>query len=225
MEENKEAVGYCRVSTHGQVEGHGYDRQREAIRHFAKQAGLSLVTIYEESISGTEEDRPVFNEMLLNLLDGPGRVIVIESLDRLARDLQVSMTLLSKLAAEGVTLYSAATGADVTASMTDNPMGKALTQIQGCFAELDKSLLIRRLRKAREHVRETTGKCEGRKPYGTRPGEFKTLERMKQLNRKPRDGKRRGPHTIARILNDEGLLARSGRPWSGVSVKRILDRG
>ena len=44
---------------------------------------------------------------------------------------------------------SASTGEDVTATMRDDPMRKALIQIQGVFAELDKSLLVRKLRKGR----------------------------------------------------------------------------
>ena len=44
---------------------------------------------------------------------------------------------------------SASTGEAVTATMRDDPMRKALIQIQGVFAELDKSLLVRKLRKGR----------------------------------------------------------------------------
>jgi len=39
------------------------------------------------------------------------------------------------------------------------------------LAELDKSMLVLKLRKAREHKRRTTGRCEGPKPYGSLPEE------------------------------------------------------
>ena len=37
--------------------------------------------------------------------------------------------------------------------------------MQGIFSQLDKSLLVKKLRKAREQKRKETGKCEGRKGY------------------------------------------------------------
>ncbi len=44
-----------------------------------------------------------------------------------------------------------------------------MVQIQGVFAELDKSLLVRKLCKAREQKRVESGKCEGRKGYKDTP--------------------------------------------------------
>ena len=68
------------------------------------------------------------------------------------------------------------------------PMLKAMIQVQGVFSELDKSMLVAKLRKARQAKKNKTGQCEGRKPFGFYPGEAKTLKRIKQLHRKPRGG-------------------------------------
>ncbi len=89
------------------------------------------------------------------------KVVVVESLDRLARDLLVQSVLLSKLAVEGLTLIAANTGEDVTAAMQTEPTRKFLVQIQGALAELDKSLLVRKLKRGREAKRAATGRCEG----------------------------------------------------------------
>ena len=105
--------------------------------------------------------------------------------------------------------------------MQKDPMLKALVQIQGVFAELEKNLLVRKLRKARDSIRLEKGVCEGRKPYGFYPGEDEVKGRMKQLRRKPR----MGPYQIARILNQEGCSTRTGKQWHGVTVRRILQRG
>jgi hypothetical protein len=42
-----------------------------------------------------------------------------------------------------------------------------------------------------------TGRCEGRKPYGTRPGEADVVARIHKLRRKPRGGERLSFKAIA----------------------------
>ena len=218
------AFGYLRVSGRGQVKGHGLKRQREIVQEYATRHGIDLVHIYTDSHTGTEADRPAFVEMLGEILGNGVRVVIVECLDRLARDLIVQTTLLAKLESEGVTLISASTGEDVTASMRDDPMRKALVQIQGVFAELDKSLLVRKLRKGREAKRASEGRCEGRKPFGAMDGEQDTLSRIRQLRRKPRNGERRSYGEVARTLNRESRPSRSGRPWTRGTVHAVCKR-
>lgn len=100
-----------------------------------------------------------------------------------------------------------------------------MVQMQGIFAELEKSMLVAKLRKAREAKRAKTGRCEGAKPFGTKPGEAETLARIKQLFRKPRNRPRRSYGNIARILNDEGCPTRTGVMWSRQAVHQVCQRG
>ena len=216
-----EAVGYCRVSSIGQQKtGTGLSRQEQTIRAYAKQAGYKLSQVYKEAFTGTENDRPVFETMLADLLDNGCRVIICECLDRLARDLSIQLQIIAMLASKGITLISAMTGQDVT--NPSDAMTKAMIQVQGTFAELDKNLLVRKLKKGRQAKKEKTGSCEGRKPYGHYPGETEILERIKQLNRKSQGEKRLGPYQIATILNKEGLKSRKGTPWQGSSISSII---
>ncbi len=218
-----EAVGYCRVSSIGQQKtGTGLDRQEQAIKAYVKQAGYKLTEVYHEAFTGTENDRPVFEKMVTDLLDNGCRVIICECLDRLARDLSVQLQIIALLANKGITLINALTGQDVT-NPTD-AMTKAMIQIQGTFAELDKNLLIRKLKKGRQAKKEKTGSCEGRKPYGYYPGESEILDRIKQLHRKTKYEKRLGPYEIARILNKENLPTRKGTQWYGATIQRIIER-
>ena len=57
--------------------------------------------------------------------------------------------LLSKLAQHGIILINCVTGEDVTAAMSDDPMRKALIQIQSVFSKLEKSRLVSKLRRQR----------------------------------------------------------------------------
>lgn len=212
------AVGYVRVSGKGQLTGSGPDRQREAIEAYAKREGLTLIEVYQEAHTGTEAERPIFRAMLRDLMFNGCHTIIVESLDRLAREIGVQVQLLAQLISRKLTLISANTGQDVTAANSSSPMLKAFVSVQGVFAELDKDMVVEKLRKARKAKREQTGHCEGRKPYGYYEGEAAILDRMKELN----DG--RSHYAIAKALNTAGLLSRSGKPWKAVSIKRILSR-
>ncbi len=127
-----DAVGYCRVSSVGQqANGSGLDRQEQTIKAYAKQAGYKIVKVYQEAFTGTETERPVFEDMLAEILDNGCRTIICECLDRLARDLAVQLQIIAVLANKKIALINAMTGQDAT-NPTD-PMTKAMIQVQGAF--------------------------------------------------------------------------------------------
>lgn len=214
---------YLRVSSNGQVKGHGFQRQEDTIRQFAGENGYALKETFRDAFTGTEADRPEFNQMVATILGNGVRTILVESLDRLARDVMVQSLLLAKLAQHGITLINCVTGEDVTASMSEDPMRKALIQIQSVFSELEKSRLVSKLRRAREAKKEATGKCEGRKAFGEKEGEGSILELMRSLRRK-REGKRLSFARIADELNSRQVPTRTGARWHTTTVKNILQR-
>ena len=222
------SLAYLRVSGKGQVRGHGYSRQLEAVNAFAKKNGYSIEGIFKETgISGVfdEKHRPAFAEMVRELLTNGVRTVLVESLDRLAREYRIQEQLLIYLASKGVELVSVATGENTTKAIQNDPMKKALIQIQGVFAELDKSLLVRKLRKAREAIRKAEGKCEGRKKYGEDdPEEQAIIKRIYYLRRKSRGAvKRRSYQNIAEILNSESIPTKAGKQWTATQVWRIAN--
>ncbi len=217
-----ECYGYVRVSGKGQVKGHGPRRQRELIEEFAARHAYRVVAFYEDSHTGTEADRPQFTEMLVAMMGNGVKTVIVESLDRLARDLMIQSTLLAKLAAEGLTLIAANTGMDVTAEMESDPMRRAMIQIQAVFAELDRRMTVKKLRDAREKTRAEKGRCEGRKPFGHYDGELAVLARIHKLHRKPRGGVRMSVREIAETLNAEGHRNRSGGLWTAAFVRRLI---
>jgi DNA invertase Pin-like site-specific DNA recombinase len=218
------AFAYLRVSSNGQIKGHGFDRQKDAIQAFAKQNGFRVQETFRDAFTGTEADRPEFNRMVATILGNGVRTILVESLDRLARDVMVQSLLLAKLAQHEISLINCVTGEEVTASMSEDPMRKALIQIQSVFSELEKSRLVGKLRRAREAKRGVTGKCEGRKAFGEKAGEKQVVEMMRLLRRK-RNGKRASFATIASRLNEDCVPTRTGARWHTTTVKNILMRG
>lgn len=225
----KLAYGYLRVSGKGQMkqDKHGFKRQREAIESFAKKSGFQVVRYYQEAVSGckAEDERKEFMEMVSTILRENGvRNIIVEGMDRLARELRVQEQLIFYLASKEIDLYSANTGENITKSIKEDPVKKALVQIQGVFAELEKSRLVKKLRKARESARKRDGKCEGRKEYGYYEGEQEGIELMKKLHRKQKGRKRMSYQKIADELNKQGIASRAGKVWHPQTVYNIINR-
>jgi DNA invertase Pin-like site-specific DNA recombinase len=219
------AFGYLRVSGQGQVSGDGFPRQREAIESYSKKYGYTVVQWFQdEGVSGTLEEthRPAFQDMVQVILKNGVQTVIVEGLDRLAREYRIQETLLIYLASKGITLLSARTEENVTEAIQADPMKKALIQIQGVFSELEKSLLVKKLRAARERKRQLEGKCEGRKSIKEQSPEV--LKVIKSLRKTKPGQKRRSYNEIAQELNRRGLYTVSGKPFSGSNVQKILSR-
>lgn len=213
------AFAYLRVSGKGQVEGDGFPRQLKAIRDYAAANGLKVVRVFrEEGVSGTVEsmNRAAWQELMTALHSNGVRTIIIERLDRLARDLMIQETAIADLRKNGFTLISVAEP-DLMAS---DPTRVLMRQLMGAVAQYDKSQIVAKLRGARQRARAKTGRCEGRKPYGYYEGEANVIERMGALR-----ASGMGFDRIAAALNAEALPTRSGSPWHGVVVNRILTGG
>src|SRR5690242_20699163 len=100
----KQACGYLRVSGLGQLDGDGFERQRQAIQSYAAANDYSVAEWFEErGISGKADGdaRPAFQHMVAHLLASDYRTIVVESLDRVAREFRVQESLLIYLASKG----------------------------------------------------------------------------------------------------------------------------
>ena len=220
------AVSYLRVSGLGQVEGDGFPRQREAVGSFAKRAGLVIVDEYrDEGVSGADEldDRPGLGELINRIETNGVRTVLVENADRVARDLMIFEIILSKFLKMGVQVIEVGGGQDLTVA-DGNPIRKFIRQVLGAVSELDKSVLVAKLKAARSRIRKTGKRCEGRKPYGYRPGESEIVEKIKQLRRKPRRGERLSFAQIAAQLNAEGVPTRSGGVWRASTIGAILGR-
>ncbi len=208
------ALGYLRVSGKSQVEGDGFERQRLAIKSYAKAHNIQIVQWFEEKgISGKSEwtNRPAWVEMI-GTLNGV-KTILIEKLDRLARDLFTQEYILRDLAKRDVRLLTAA-GEDTG---EEDPTRVLFRQILGAISSYDRSMIVAKLKGARERMKAKTGSCEGRKKFGHYPGEEKTLATMKRLQSQGDN-----PSQIARALNDEEIPTRTNGKWHPYTVTRIL---
>ncbi len=129
--------------------------------------------------------------MISAILRNGVRTIIVEGLDRLAREYRIQEQVLIYLAAKGIALYDARTGENVTEAIAAYPI-KKMIQMQGIFAELEKNLLVKKLRVARQSKKEEVWKCEGRKGYQDNTEKMDFLSKAINSYRiKPKVGKRK----------------------------------
>jgi DNA invertase Pin-like site-specific DNA recombinase len=212
------ALAYLRVSGKAQVKGDGFPRQLAAIQDYAKRHDIRLVKVFrEEGVSGAKdlENRPALADMIEALHGNGTKLVLIEKLDRLARDLMVQETIIGDLRKSGFDLVSVAEP-DL---LQDDPTRTLMRQVFGAIAQYEKSMIVMKLRGARNRKKARTGRCEGRKPYGHYPGEQKVVERMKALR-----ASGMAYDKLAERLTVEGFTTRKGTAWHGFSVQRILGR-
>ncbi|MES9995856.1 recombinase family protein [Desulfovibrio aminophilus] len=230
MDTLRKAYGYVRVSGKGQVEGDGFRRQEAEIQAFAQANGYEVVHVYrEEGVSGVGNDanRPAFQEMMTAILRNGVRVVIVEGLDRLAREYHSQELLITYLASKGVALLVARTRENVTEGFLADAMRRAMVQMQAVFSELEKNMLVKKLRQARDMRRADTGKCEGRHAYTheTLPEALReALEAIRAMRRTKPGQKRKSFAEIASVLNAQGLVTVQGKPFTGYNVQAIWRR-
>jgi DNA invertase Pin-like site-specific DNA recombinase len=168
-------------------------------------------------VSGTTEweNRPAFAEMMAAMLSDGTRTMLVERLDRVARDLMVQESIIADFKRKGLDVISV----NEPDLCSDDPSRVLMRQMMGAFFQYEKSSLVAKLRGARVRMRASTGSCEGRKPYGSRDGEAKVISRILALRKAGA-----AMDIIAETLNVEGVAARSGGQWFGSTVRNILRR-
>lgn len=140
-------IGYARTST---------DDQATAVQLAAlKKAGCQ--TIHEDKdISGTIRKRPALVRCLAAL--DSGDCLIVWKLDRLGRNLRDLIDMLDDLRARGVRFQSLTEAID-----TETPTGRAMWQLVGVLAELERSLITERTRAGVKEAQKRGVKF-GRKP-------------------------------------------------------------
>ncbi len=209
---------YLRVSGKGQLEGDGFDRQQLACEKYAQENDCQIAEVFrEEGVSGTKEtaDRPALASLLVALEENGVKTVLIEKLDRLARDLMVQETIIADMQKRGFTLISCYEP-DLC---SDDPSRKLMRQIMGAIAEYDRAMIVQKLRAARQRKKAKTGKGEGRHAFGEKPGETGTLGQIIEWHKRGISAAQ-----IAESLNSTQRVTRSGKPWRRNTVSKIIRR-
>lgn len=107
----KKCFGYIRVSSIRQGDGVSLEVQKDAIKAFAIQNGISITQWFEEKETAAKCGRPIFTRMIKLLKRGKADGMVIHKIDRSARNLK-DWASISDLSDAGVDVYFATESLD-----------------------------------------------------------------------------------------------------------------
>lgn len=168
------AVAYARVSTLLKQEP---EHQLVPIRGVIANRDLKLVDEYVDRITGSADRRKELDRLINDARMGKFKVIVIYALDRLARDTRFLLNLIHELNGYGVTLVSLRESIDL-----GTPVGRAVLQILGSIAELEKNLISERIKTALAVKKMTAAQTGWR--CGRNPLPIGIIEQVKALRAK-----------------------------------------
>jgi len=225
-------AAYIRVSTTEQTNGFGLAAQEEAIRSWARSSKHQIVDVFiDAGVSGTKEvaDRPGLASAIDSILPPPqASGLVVARLDRLARTLSIQETVLQTVWRAGGVVFAVDQG-EVLEDDPDDPMRTFVRQVIGGVAQLERSLIAKRMRDGRRIKAESGGYAFGAPPFGYRaegrelvadPNEADTLARIVHL-----DSSGASLRQIAAVLEEEGRSPkRGGTRWHPAVIAGILRR-
>jgi DNA invertase Pin-like site-specific DNA recombinase len=150
----KHAALYLRVSTLDQhPETQLYD-----LRQLAQQRGYEIVQEYTDKISGAKAKRPGLDQLMADARHGRFHVVVVWALDRLARSVRHFLEVLDELNHLQIEFVSFRENID-----TSGPLGRAMVVIVSAIAELERNLIIERVRAGMRRAK-LEGRHIGRRP-------------------------------------------------------------
>ena len=145
----KRVALYCRVSTADQHP----ETQLFDLRELAKQRGFEIVREYSDVISGAKSKRPGLDQLMSDARRHRFDVLLVSAFDRIARNVRHFLEVLDELNHLNIQFISLRENID-----TGGPLGRAMLTIIGAVAELERSLIVERVRSGMRRA-----KLEGRR--------------------------------------------------------------
>jgi len=207
----KRAALYLRVST---VDQHP-ETQGIELRAFAHQRGYDIVEEYVDlGISGIKARRPALDQMLRDAQRHRFDAVLVWSCDRLARSTKHFLQVLDELDHRGIQFLSLREAID-----TEGPLGRAIVTIISAIAELERSLIIERVR-AGMHRARLEGKRIGRVPLDV---DRAAIVRDRRLGMSLTQVARQhgvSRATVCRFVNESNAEAKQSAAYNGAETER-----
>lgn len=213
----KSAAAYYRTSSQTNV-GNDKDslkRQEDAVRAYAAAHGIKVAReFYDAAVSGADpvDSRPGFSDMVAYMLGNGARSVLVETANRFARDLIVQETGYKLLKDKGIELIAVDSPESF---VSDTPTAEFIRQVLGAVAQLEKAMLVSKLRGARDRKRRQNGRCEGNPAFGIIPPSH--IKAAKTYSAKGVSLRR-----ISDQLAAKGFLSRSDTPYSASAIRSMV---
>ncbi len=145
---------YARVST---LNGQDPEMQLRELREYCQRRGWTVATEYVDAgISGAKEKRPELDRLLADAHRRRFDAVVVWRFDRFARSVSHLLRALETFRSLGIEFVSLSEQVD-----TSTPMGKMVFTVLGAVAELERSVIVERVRAGIRNAR-AKGKRLGR---------------------------------------------------------------
>ena len=159
----KRVALYLRVSTDGQT----VENQRQELQGVAQRRGWEVVRTYEDAaISGAKgrDKRPGLDALMKDAARGRFDLVMVWAVDRLGRSTTTVAPIMAELGAMGVGFYADKEGMDATTAH-----GRAMLQMASVFAELERAMIVERVKAGLARARAETPAqrlVKGKKAFG-----------------------------------------------------------
>jgi DNA invertase Pin-like site-specific DNA recombinase len=146
---------YARVSTTDK--GQDPEMQLRELREYSQRRGWNVASEYVDvGVSGAKDSRPRLNQLMLDVKKRKFDAVVVWKFDRFARSVSHLLRALEEFKTLGVEFISFSESID-----TSTPVGKMTFTVLGAVAELERSLIVERVRAGVRNAR-AKGKRLGR---------------------------------------------------------------
>jgi len=154
LQQPARAAIYARVST----TNHGQDvtLQTREMGEFCQRRDWTAAEYIDEGVSGSKEKRPDLDRLMGDAHKRRFDVVVVWKFDRFARSVSHLLRALETFQALGIEFVSLTEGVD-----TSTPAGKLVFTVLGAVAELERSLIVERVKAGLRNAR-AKGKRLGR---------------------------------------------------------------
>jgi site-specific DNA recombinase len=211
------AVGYFREDAGGRNPSESLAEQNRRFLEFCRARGYDVAATFLDA-PGEGPERSGYHQLLDYLRRrSNGVVVVVDSVDRLGKDMRQAARSYFQLSGLGVTVVC----------VSGEPEDPTTTLLQHWNAREESERIGERVRAAMRR-KAVKGEVLGRPPYGYKVGARHRLEPVPDEAAIVRYMFRMyiqeglGIRLIARRLNEEGYRTRKGGNWSMVTIRDIL---
>lgn len=219
----KRVAIYVRVSTDEQAkEGFSIEGQKDKLISYCKAKDWIIQDMYvDDGYTGTNTDRPALQSLLKNM--DKFDVVLVYKLDRLSRNQRDVLELVEgKLLENNVEFVSLLESFD-----TSSPFGRAMLGILAVFAQLDREMIIERMKLGKERrAKEGYWGGGGNLPIGySYDNDELTIDpyeamQVRKVFKLYLEGK--GAESIAEYMTSKGYKNNNGYKWNSQQVLRTL---
>ncbi len=223
----KNVVGYCRVSTDGQIgeDKFGIESQKTIIMEYCAAHDMQVSDWYiDKGESGAKENRPALDSLLFGEIKNPPvNAVIVAKSDRIARDIKLYFYYMMLLEKKSINLISATE----EVVNDDTGLGNVYKSLMLFVAEQERQNITKRTSGGRKIKAAKGGYSGGRPPYGYTPvdGKLVIVPDEAEVVQFVIHSKENGwtYQTICNELNAKGKKNRSGSKFSISTLQVIIE--